>query len=63
MECIRPDVDAQLLRITVETPEKDAYVKTNAIRVVVWRGPRREVWEQGVLVDGLVVVPANAILC
>ncbi|KAH8109491.1 hypothetical protein DFH11DRAFT_1627687 [Phellopilus nigrolimitatus] len=52
MECIRPDVSAQLLRITIAPPiwaweERDGHGSVeNETKTVLWSGPREEVWEQ-----------------
>ena len=43
MECVRPDFNAQLLRVTVES----GFRGDKSSKVVLWGGPRSEVWEQG----------------
>ena len=44
MECVVPHPRAELLRLTVESPLWE--VKTES-RVVLWSGPKDEVWEEG----------------
>lgn len=40
-KCIMPDVSSQLLRIRVVYPEETHE------DIILWKGPREEVWEQG----------------
>ena len=43
--CVRPDAKAQLLRLTVRLPPLTGAGRNE--EVVLWSGPRREVWEEG----------------
>lgn len=44
MECVIPHPRSELLRITVGSPLWKGKAES---RVVLWNGPRDEVWEEG----------------